>query len=122
MTTRPAQRTVVILYHQCLKVSHIQHPTSWLLRRTKSVRLGRQRDCHTLRKVHTPATRGLDGEKTQDMEVEVAGEVGMADETEGIEGTAGMGKVEQAVVGPTGRKTSGVRNGRMSISLPSESQ
>lgn len=79
-------------------------------------------DCHTLRKVRTPAPRGLDGEKTQDMELEVAGEVGRAHETEGIEGTAGVGKVEQAVVGPTGRKMSGVRNGRMSISLSSQSQ
>lgn len=79
-------------------------------------------DCHTLRKVRTPAPQGLDGEKTQDMELEVAGEVGRAHETEGTEGTAGMGKVEQAVVGLTGRKMLGVRNGRMSISLPSQSQ
>ena len=77
-------------------------------------------NCHTLRKVGTLATRGLDGEKTQDMELEVAGEVGRADEIEGIEGAEGMGKVEQAVVGPIARKMLGVRNGRMSISPPSQ--
>ena len=71
-----------------------------------------------MRTAPTLVTPKLEAEKIQKLKVEIGGETGEAEETEIIEGIEGTGEVEQVGVGPTGRKKSGVRNGRTSTRLP----
>ena len=115
--------TVDILSHHWRRKLHTAYIQPCLLKRIKSVLLQRQTTrlvtgFHILRTVPTLVTPKLEAEKIQKLKVEIVGEAGEAEETEIIEGVEGNGEVEQVGRGPTRRKNSGVRNGRMSTRLP----